>query len=790
MDQPDQHPTEITPAAGDEWLFGWDPTPGIVGVWADRRGAALVWQRLEGRLRCRRERFRPWLVASSLADLDQPGGELVRVADAWDTGAALAYQELDGPAGAYRYLLSARDGRALEQAILAGAGRRLGRPVRRLGELGDSYYAVGPVEQYLMQTGRVCFRGLAYADVHRLQFDLETTALDPAEGRIFMVAVRDSQGLATVLEAPAPEDEGRLIADLCALIRRRDPDIIENHNLFGFDLPFLWERARRCAVPLRLGRAGAPALLTRYDEPGSQRRRRTRFSAAGRDLVDTLEAVWRHDFVTRTLPGYGLKAVARAFGVAAPDRVYLPGHAVYATYQADPERVRRYALDDVDEVDGLSSRLLGAAFALAGMTPRPYERVAAAGPAMGILEPMLVRAYLRSRAALPRQTGHSGQSGAHSGGATHLFAAGVARQVVKADIASMYPSIMRVYQIGPACDPLRVLLTLVDRLTALRLEHKAALRAAEPGSAPAHRHDALQAAMKLVINSAYGYMGAGSMALFADRDAADAVTSQGRAILDQVVEGLRSRGMALLEADTDGVYFAAPLGWGEEQERAVVAAVAATLPAGIQLEYEGRYRAMLSHEVKNYALLTYGGELIVRGGALRSSRSEPFGNRFLHAALACLLRDDVAGMQRVYQETVAALRERRLPVEDVASSARLTKTPEEYAASRSRMREGPYEALLAAGRSWAAGTRVRFYRSSQSGFVALPADDEDDPAPAEALPPYDSEHYVQVLDTSYASRLRKAFAPEGWSQLLRADGQRSLFDQPVAGISPLWIEAD
>jgi DNA polymerase elongation subunit (family B) len=787
MDQPDQKTTEISPAAGDAWLFGWDPTPGIVGVWADRRGAALVWQRLDGQLRCRRETFRPWLVAVSLADLD--ADELVRVADAWDTSAALACQELDGPAGAYRYLLSARDGRALEQAILAGASRRLGRTVRRLGELGDSYYTVGPTEQYLMQTGRVCFRGLAYADLHRLQFDLETTALDPDEGRIFMVAVRDSQGLATVIEAPTAEDEGRLIADLCALIRRRDPDIIENHNLLGFDLPFLWARARHCAVPLRLGRAGAPALLTRYEEPGGNRRRRTRFSAAGRDLVDTLEAVWRHDFVTRNLPGYGLKAVAKAFGVAAPDRVYLPGHAVYATYQSDPEQVRRYALDDVSEVDGLSLRLLGAAFALAGMTPRPYERVAAAGPAMGILEPMLVRAYLRAGAALPRQSGPSGESGAHSGGATHLFAAGVARQVVKADIASMYPSIMRVYQIGPACDPLRVLLTLVDRLTALRLEHKAALRSAPPGSSVAHQHDALQAAMKLVINSAYGYMGAGAMAMFADRDAADAVTSQGRAILDQVVDGLRSRGMALLEADTDGVYFAAPLGWSEGQERAVVAAVAATLPAGIQLEYEGRYQSMLSHEVKNYALLTYEGQLIVRGGALRSSRAEPFGNRFLLAALGCLLRDDVVGVQRAYQETVAALREHRLPPEDVASTARLTKTPAEYQASRARLREGPYEAMLAAGRTWQAGARVRFYRASQGGFVALPEDDEAAPAPAESLPPYDSEHYVQVLDTSYASRLRKAFDPADWAQLLRADGQRSLFDQPISGISPQWIQA-
>ena len=44
--------------------------------------------------------------------------------------------------------------------------------------------------------------------------------------------------------------------------------------------------------------------------------------------------------------------------------------------------------------------------------------------------------------------------------------------------------------------------------------------------------------MKILINSAYGYMGAGAMALFADRAAADEVTRRGREILGQVVEAL------------------------------------------------------------------------------------------------------------------------------------------------------------------------------------------------------------------------------------------------------------
>src|SRR5207245_4568984 len=141
-------------------------------------------------------------------------------------------------------------------------------------------------------------------------------------------------------------------------------------------------------------------------------------------------------------------------------------------------------------------------------------------------------------------------------------------QVVKTDVASLYPSLMRTYQIGPACDHLGVLLSILSRLTDLRLAHKAAAKRAAAGSIEANMHDATQAAMKILINAAYGYMGAGSMALFADSRAAGEVTQRGRAMLAQVLDALRDRGMALIEADTDGVYFAAPSNWDEEQERA------------------------------------------------------------------------------------------------------------------------------------------------------------------------------------------------------------------------------
>src|SRR5205085_601180 len=156
-------------------------------------------------------------------------------------------------------------------------------------------------------------------------------------------------------------------------------------------------------------------------------------------------------------------------------------------------------------------------------------------------------------------------------------------------------SLMRVHRIGPRRDRLGAFLALVDGLLGRRLAAKAAARSAPAGSAERFTHEAMSAAMKLVVNTAYGYLAAGGLTRFADVHAANEVTRRGRETLGLMCRELRARGVTLLEADTDGVYFAAPHGWTEVEERQVVADIGALLPPLVQLEFEGRYAAMLSH---------------------------------------------------------------------------------------------------------------------------------------------------------------------------------------------------
>jgi len=183
----------------------------------------------------------------------------------------------------------------------------------------------------------------------------------------------------------------------------------------------------------------------------------------------------------------------------------------------------------------------------------------------------------------------------------------------------------------------------------------------------------------------------------------------------------------------------------------------------------------------------------------------------LRQALLSVMQDDIAGVQHCFQESLEALRQRRLPASDVASRVRLSKSPQDYLAARTAHSEGPYEALLAAGRrQWSVGERVRTYRTQTGAYRWLPEEREEAPlsleeqdegegldagnilVPTQTTPmdeqrDYDVDLYARLLLTSYASRLAVAFTAEDFGQLFRIDGQMSLFDKPLEALQLRWI---
>src|SRR5206468_9354323 len=207
-----------------------------------------------------------------------------------------------------------------------------------------------------------------------------------------------------------------------------------------------------------------------------------------------------HDAGARDLPGFGLKDLARHFGVAAPGRTYIDASRVAQTLREDSERLMAYAIDDAVETLGVAAVLAPPYFAQAQVVPFDYQSCTLRGAAAKI-DALLLREYLHRGHAvpLPRPVGPVG------GGYTAIFQEGVARPALHVDVTSLYPSLMLARSIAPASDALGVFPSLLERLREFRVHAKRLARESPDAAERAHL-GALQQSFKILINAFYGYL--------------------------------------------------------------------------------------------------------------------------------------------------------------------------------------------------------------------------------------------------------------------------------------------
>jgi len=366
----------------------------------------------------------------------------------------------------------------------------------------DEIYRVGsPTQQYLMQSGRTCLLDMTLDDLHRLQLDIEVYTeggfpnAERAEDKIIIVAFSDNRGWTRLLPLDDGRDEADLLRKTVQIIRERDPDVIEGHNVFSFDLTYILDRCDLHGVDFAIGRDGS--VPRTYDSSMRFAERTVDYPAVdivGRHVIDTYFQVMSFDVFSRDLPDYSLKTAARYFGLVPEERTYIEGADISKAWREDRDELLDYAIDDVIETKRLAGHLSGSTFYLAQMLPMTYGSSARRGPAAKI-ESLFVREYLRQRHALPRS-----EWGSQSmGGYTDIFLSGVMGPIVYADVESLYPSIMLNYDVKPSGDSLDLFPQLLDRLTDLRLETKEDMRNAEDEEARSEL-DARQSSYKVLIN--------------------------------------------------------------------------------------------------------------------------------------------------------------------------------------------------------------------------------------------------------------------------------------------------
>lgn len=727
LEEPAAEPPQVVAPAleYDPALFGKDPTPYIVAVEPiDARIRLFI--REGGQIRTVEEPFRPWLLSDMRMEMD-----------------GVHWQELKGEL----------EGRRMLKHLAVCDGREAFEDLRRaLRDQHREIIAYGSfARQYLMLSGKTLFKGMTFADLHRVQLDIETTTLTPDQqgAQVLMIALSDTRGYEALLDG----DEKQILEQLIERIQALDPDVIEGHNLFGFDVPYLAARAKAVGVPLRLGRDGSELRLgsPRQCIIGANSRTFTPAFVHGRHLIDTYLSVQRFDIGRGDLESYGLKEATQQLGIAAPDRIYLEREQIPDLWRTDPETVRRYCLQDVHETRRLADLTLPTEFYQCQMLPDTLQNLATIGTGEKA-NLMFLRAYLAEGYAVPAPQG----AREYPGGYTEVRQVGLIPRIVKADVESLYPSVMLRYGIKPRADHLNVFLPTLERLRRLRLDAKA--RAKQTQGAESAYWDGLQNSFKILVNSYYGYLG--SPFHFNDYDAAEQVTLTGQELVKQIAAEIERQGGMVVEIDTDGVYFQPPPEvQTEADEIAFVERVGGVLPEGIRLAYDGRYKAMLSLKTKNYVLQGYDGKLTFKGASLRSRADEKFGREFLNNAIQWLLNGEPARVVAEYQRLARAILNGEVDIEQLCRRERVT--------AKSKQHTHP---LYPLAKRFQIGDYIMVYRKRDGslGLLEEYADDED------------REHYVDKL-YKFAARLEPLF-PDFAARfpkpqaIIQAEKQPGLFD--------------
>jgi DNA polymerase-2 len=434
-------------------------------------------------------------------------------------------------------------------------------------------------------------------ELSTLSIDIETT---PRADRVFAVAlvgcgVEEVHLLTAepLAGASAHADEAALLEAVVERIRALDPDVLLGWNVVDFDLRVLAARARARGVPFRIGRVDEEVGFAR----DSTFTRQSRAEVPGRMVLDGAGLVrdalrledYRLDTVARAVLGRGKKIDAEA-----PDAA----REIQRLYREDLPALVAYNLEDARLVPEILERegLLALTVERSLLSGMPLDRV---GASIASLDRLYLPELRRAGVVAPSVAADR-KSAAVAGGAVLDSIPGVFRNVAVFDFKSLYPSLMRTFQLDPWA-----------HASATRGGPEAAEAIVAPNGARFARRGAIlprliedfmasrerakqrgdrhaDQAIKIMMNAFFGVLGASACRFF-NPDVANAITHFGQQTLSWTKDLLEAEGVRVLYGDTDSVF--AEVG-GEDSGAAALAkanGLRDRVEAGIAARIRERY---------------------------------------------------------------------------------------------------------------------------------------------------------------------------------------------------------
>ena len=590
-----------------------------------------------------------------------------------------------------------------------------------------------PVEQYFISKEKRLFKGFEdYDDVTRLVFDLETTSLEPKDGRIFMIGIRTNKGYNKIIECINEEDEAKGIREFFDIINELKPSIIGGYNSANFDWYWLFERTRLLGMDIKkIIKSLHPKHSVTQKENmlklANEVEKYMQTSIWGYNNIDIIHAVRRAQAINSSIKSAGLKYISEYINAKEPDRVYIGHENIGKMYTDNQEYwlnlkngeyrkkgdfvdldvkfpdtyllttgadiVERYLQDDLEETLKVDKEFNQASFLLATMIPTTYERVSTMGTATLWKMLMLAWSY-KNNLAVPARQGKTD----FVGGLSRLLKVGYSKDVLKLDFSSLYPSIQLVHDVFPACDVTGAMKGMLKYFRDARIKYKQlAEEYYEIDRKKSESYGNKQLPIKIFINSMFGALSAPQVFPWGDMYMGEQITCTGRQYLRQMIKFFMSRGYTPLVMDTDGVNFSLPegakdrkyvgrgLNWKVKAGKVYEGAEADVaeyndifMRGEMALDTDGVWPSCINLARKNYAVMDYKGKIKLTGNSIKSKKLPGYIEKFLDKGIKMLLEGKGKEFVDYYYEYIEKIYNQQIPLAQIAQKAKIKQTIEDY----------------------------------------------------------------------------------------------------------------
>ena len=600
----------------------------------------------------------------------------------------------------------------------------------------DKILLLPPVEQFLVQKEKRLFKGFAdYDEITRLVFDLETTSLEPKDGRIFMIGLKTNKGYHKVIECLEEEQERDGIIEFFRIIDELRPSIIGGYNSFNFDWYWLFERCKALGLDIKkvchsLNPERSISQSKQILKLANEVEDYQQTSIWGYNIIDILHSVRRAQAINSNIKAAGLKYITQFINAEAEDRVYIQHTDIGSLYKKKEEYwlnikngnykkvgldqkvdeicerrtdiyikttgddiVERYLDDDLEETLIVDKEFNQASFLLASMIPTTYERVSTMGTAT-LWKMLMVAWSYKHGLAIPEKQGKTD----FVGGLSRLLKVGYSKNVLKLDFSSLYPSIQLVHDVFPKCDVTGAMKGMLKYFRDTRILYKELAEKYEKTDPKlSATYSNKQLPIKIFINSMFGALSAPQVFHWGDMYMGEQITCTGRQYLRQMIKFFMKRGYQPLVMDTDGVNFSSPddvdthryigrgLNWKVKKDKEYTGAEADVaeyndifMRGEMALDTDGVWPSCINVARKNYALMTDKGKIKLVGNTIKSKKLPLYIEEFLDKGLKLLLNGKGQEFVEYYYEYLEKIVSMKIPLKLIASRAKVKLTLDDY----------------------------------------------------------------------------------------------------------------